>query len=112
METADASSLQAALDQLALGAGAAPVKREQPKGETPEARAAREKAEAELAAGLGGKLAAALASVPESKVGPQLRRLGRPDSRAGLEAALAEAFAPHEGVVEKALERLCKLRGV
>jgi hypothetical protein len=109
LATADASALQAALDSIALGAGEPPAKREQPKGETPEERAA----QAKLATGLEALVGAARSTAGvESQVGALLRRLGRVDSRAGLESALAEAFAPHEGVVEKALERLCKLKGV
>lgn len=38
--------------------------------------------------------------------------LGRPPTCAALEAALAEAFQPHEGIVEKALLRLCESRGI
>jgi len=110
LETAGADNLRAALDQLALGqAGAPPAKKEALKPETAAEKEAREA----LAAGLGSKLADALADVGKvSKVAEQLRRLGRTDSRAGLEAALAEAFAPHQDIVEKALERLCAQKGV
>lgn len=104
------SELAAALNEAALAAGPrAPAKPLESAAE----RAAREAREAELAGGLGSRLAGARAAAErETKVPELLRRLGLPDTRASLESALAEAFAPHEGIVEKALERLAQQRGV
>lgn len=105
------SELRAALDAAALAAPA-DAPQAKPKESAAE-RAAREAAEAKLAGALGEKLLAARSAADAPSAVPALlARLGLPDTRAALESALAEAFRPHEGITEKALERLCQTRGV